>query len=463
MNRLASWVLALAVAAATGCSIGAPPGFSGGDSWTFPLVGPLEDNVLIVPVFVNDAGPFLMAVDPDAPVSAVDEAIVSELKLHNGLGPKMLDESDTNRPSYLAEVRAFRLGPLTVRNRTVTVMKLGSYNVLGRQIRGVLGRDVIADSIVFGYDRERGVGFLATQSGFTPPAAATEISFITIANRLSVQFQPPSRKIGKFQIDGKEFAMHVDLGSTTSQLRRSLWDKAGLAKVPAQITTRDEVGSTYVAKEGGVANSVVAGALTASGILFGPYTDKRWEDEDLDGTIGLDVFRTVNVTANWDSQRFYLTPRGDAVATAAERIGRWGKPELTRCEHVGCVSIELIAPEPAQPAPPGSTAQATGAPGANGPPGAALPPEPPKPVLIVHRDAAAAGLDLEVLIADIKDGRPSALPMLVVNLPAGVDQVSNQLDPSYTSATFQALDLSPFPRICARANAGCLQAISVGQ
>jgi hypothetical protein len=274
MNRHASWVLALAAAATVaGCSIGAPPGFSGGDSWTFPLVGPLEDTVVVVPVFVNDAGPFLMAVDPDAPVSAVDEAIVSELKLHNGLGPKMLDESDTNRPSHLAEVRAFRLGPLTVRNRTVMVMKLDSYTVLGRRIRGVLGRDVIADSIVFGYDRERGVGFLATQSGFTPPVAATEISYMTVTNRLDVQFQPPSRKIGKFQIDGKEFALHVDLGATTSQLRRSLWDKAGLSKVPVQVTTRDEVGSNYVLKEGGVANAVSTGALTASGILFLPYTD----------------------------------------------------------------------------------------------------------------------------------------------------------------------------------------------
>src|SRR5438552_10541152 len=32
-----------------GCSVGAPSGFSGGDHWTFPLVGPLEDGLLITP------------------------------------------------------------------------------------------------------------------------------------------------------------------------------------------------------------------------------------------------------------------------------------------------------------------------------------------------------------------------------------------------------------------------------
>ena len=42
----------LAVALAAGaCVSGAPPGFSGGDSWAFPLVGPLEGGLLITPVF----------------------------------------------------------------------------------------------------------------------------------------------------------------------------------------------------------------------------------------------------------------------------------------------------------------------------------------------------------------------------------------------------------------------------
>ena len=35
-----------------GCAVGAPPGFSDGDLWTFPLVAPLEDDLLLVPVYV---------------------------------------------------------------------------------------------------------------------------------------------------------------------------------------------------------------------------------------------------------------------------------------------------------------------------------------------------------------------------------------------------------------------------
>src|SRR4029079_16709660 len=37
---------------------GAPPWFAKGDTWTIPLVGPLEDGLLLVPALVNGKGPF---------------------------------------------------------------------------------------------------------------------------------------------------------------------------------------------------------------------------------------------------------------------------------------------------------------------------------------------------------------------------------------------------------------------
>src|SRR4051812_1080712 len=45
--------LAAVTIALAGCTVGAPPGFSGGDRWTFPLVGPLEDGLLVTPVSVH--------------------------------------------------------------------------------------------------------------------------------------------------------------------------------------------------------------------------------------------------------------------------------------------------------------------------------------------------------------------------------------------------------------------------
>ena len=47
---------------AAGCSVGTPPGFSGGDHWTLPLVGPLEDGILVTPVSVHGHGPYLFEI-----------------------------------------------------------------------------------------------------------------------------------------------------------------------------------------------------------------------------------------------------------------------------------------------------------------------------------------------------------------------------------------------------------------
>ena len=101
--RVATAVLGAALAA---CTVGAPPGFSSGDSWAFPLVGPLEDGVLLVPVTVNGKGPFLFLIDPDAPASSIDEGLAGSLDLYGGAGPRLTDESDTERPTKVAEVSA---------------------------------------------------------------------------------------------------------------------------------------------------------------------------------------------------------------------------------------------------------------------------------------------------------------------------------------------------------------------
>jgi hypothetical protein len=470
MKRTATLAVAVAVA---GCSLGAPPGFSGGDSWTFPLVGPLEDTLLVVPVFVNDKGPYLMAIDPDAPISAVDQALVNELDLRTTVGGKILDETDTNRQTMTAEVRAFQIGDLTVRSRYPVVMKVGSFAIAGRHMRGVLGRDVIADSLVFGFDRDKGVGYLATQKGFTPPADATVIGYDLLSNRLPVDIQPVGRRIAKVQIDGKSFDLHLDLGAVTSSLRPNLWGKAGLTAVAMETDVRDEAGTVRHYKEAAVGNQVVAGGVSAGGVLFVPFGDKRWEDEFIDGTLGLNFFKLLNVRANWDAEKVYVIPRGDVVTTAAERVKRWRNATLDGCAHLGCVEVGMIEPEaapapatpaPATPEPAPAAPGASAAPGAAGPPGAggapAIMPRPARPVLTVTRDESAKGVDLEVTIGALAaNGQPLDLPRLVVNLPTGVDRLSNQLDPTYGGTKLVVLDVSPFPRQCPRGG-GCIAAFA---
>ena len=463
MNRTSLLPLALiaTIGASLGaCAIGAPPGFSEGKSWSFPLVGPLEDSLLIVPVFINDKGPYLMAIDPDAPNSAVDEGVVSEAQLYGSLGARQDDEQDQRHQMRQAEVLQVKLGSLTVRNRSFTVVKIGTFSSAGRQLRGILGRDVIADSLVFGFDRDRGVAYLSTQDGFVKPINAAPLPFEILSSQLAstgagqLPWLPSGRRIAKATIGTQTFKLHLDLGGVYSQLRGQLWAKAGLTTKNEKAVLTDEVGTQREIDQVGIASTVTAGPITAHDLPFAPFDDRRWETDDIDGTLGLNFFRNYAVWANWDKTTFYVQPRETADQTK-DRLARWGAPQLAKCEHLGCVTIEFADGGATSP-----SAEAAG-PGAQpnaAPPTAAPSNTPPgQRQLTVHRDASAMDLNLEIL-AEAVDASGVSIhqPRVVINLPAGEGSAAS-LVPStiYGNAHFVVRDISPFPRSCGRAG-GCI-------
>ena len=77
-----------------------------------PLVGPLETGQLITSVQINTHGPYLFAIDPDAPMSMIDAELVKKLDLRSFPGPKRLDESDTQQVRFYAELIGLEIGSL---------------------------------------------------------------------------------------------------------------------------------------------------------------------------------------------------------------------------------------------------------------------------------------------------------------------------------------------------------------
>ena len=138
---------ALAALVLGGCATGAPTGFSAGDHWTAPLVGPLENGVLLVPVYVGTAGPYLFAIDPDAKVSIVDDKIVKEAGLRSGQGPRLDDELDHQNPHFYAEVLSMQVGTLTVQNKSALIVKTDTYDVDGRWGHAVLHGRVLRQPV----------------------------------------------------------------------------------------------------------------------------------------------------------------------------------------------------------------------------------------------------------------------------------------------------------------------------
>ena len=420
------------------CTSGAPPGFSGGiggDKWTLPLVGPLEDGVLITAVTINTAGPYLFAIDPDAPTSIIDAEIVKKLDLRTFEGSKRLDESDTQQVRVYTELTSLEIGSLIVERREAIVVRSGSFDVNGRRVVGVLGHDVFADSLAWGFDRDNGVVFLSTQKTFKQPPDATTIVYSELDTRIqNAKGLPVSRRLVDAMVNGEKMAMHVDLGALPSQLREGLWDKAKLVAREVKTVAVDEVGQGRLVTKASEPTTVAMGGLTADKVVFVPYGDKRWEEQDIAGTIGLNFFAKYDVWQSWHTKQYYVAPRKDVAANV--RINRWDSAVLSKCKSVGCVALRVTDPLAGKPLEEGK----------------------PHPglVLSITRDEVAGGMDLEVMIE--AQGK-AELPRLIVNMPGHVDKLLYQLPATFLETTLAVVDASPFPRTCPTPN-GCVDQLA---
>jgi hypothetical protein len=439
--------IALVVAA---CTSGPPPGYSGGngDSWTFPLIGPLEDGLLLAPVTVNNKGPYVFAIDPDAVVTIVDEQVVKEagLRLDDGHGARMLDESDTKQIRFYAEVLNYEIGTLVVQGgKPALVVKAGTFDTNGRRIHGVLGRNVLSDSLVFGFDRDLGLGYLTAAGSFRPPPNATVIPYENVPSRIQnaevipiprrlvkgTIFAPPAADSGPSGAaagsgSGANATFHLDLGATTSTYRESLWSKRNLTPQDQEVVTLDEVGSSHKSSKV-VTASVVLGGVKSAPLTLVPYADKRWDTTDVDGTLGLDFFRPLSVWVDLDTHKYFVAPRKDVMDTAKQRLSRWDL--AMKCEHPGCVAVKIIDPLQGKPAEAGRH---------------------PGVVVSIVRDPPAGGTPFEATIFV----KPE-LPWLIVNMPANVDRVMDHEGEEFVGADPQVIDVGLYPRRCPNGG-GCV-------
>jgi hypothetical protein len=442
--------LAVVLAACGGCAVGAPPGFSDGDLWTFPLVAPLEDDLILVPVYVQDRQePLLFMIDPDSRQSSIDSALQSELKPYTTQQGEAVTEHDEKVPVFVSEIMKIKVGDLEVRNLKMRVHQAGTFYSGGRVVRGILGRDIISDSLILAVDRDRGVAYLATQGHLSPPAGALEVGFRHFFDR-----QITSVRVN----DKNSFDVHLDLGARTSMLWPSRLARANLPRINVRATLVDEFGARREETSGGLAAKVALGQASGDGLLFLPYGDKRYDDEDLEGAIGQNFFSRFHVTMNWDKKKMWLKPRsGDLIGTARERLRRWGNL-FDKCQNPACVSVEIVREAPPAPA---AAAAPPAAPPPAAPPAEATPaPAAPatgavKELRIAREDLV--GIDYEVLLEAVNaDGKSLGMPRLLVHLPGGIPTLSERaLAPEYASAAaFVVLDVSPFPRPCESAPDG---------
>ncbi len=514
MDRLHSMLVIAIGAALASCSIGAPPGFSEGTRWTFPLVDPLDVGILVTPVFVKGKGPFLFAIDPDANISIIDERVVlaAHLMIDHGFATRLWGEDGIRRIRFNAELRDVHVGNLNVEVRRAIVVPHGNLSANGREIMGVLGRNIIADSLVFGFDRDRGLAWLQAASAFKPPSGATRLDYIPTST-----FTPmvdPLKELATVGAIAPTFQDHdqygLDSPGESGEAKWSAFDgshgvtdnKAELAfahtridgvdrtlvvQLGSAITRLREVGQGVVKTKieydttGARRTIAVTGAVRAeAGGAINTHAVARFVDRSetpsnamfFFGTLGLDFFAPFDVSADWSHHAFYLSPRDPSPQTAL-RIGRW--PVLAGCAASGCATVTVSTPS--RPAPPSAADAAPSTPDAAPSTPDAAPSTPdaapntpdaapttpafapaarataiPTSVLHVTR-AAAVEVALELRLRAV--GRDD-LPELLVELPAGVRDVLAPIRGDSANVQYEVIDASPFAAPCP-SDGGCLR------
>jgi hypothetical protein len=105
----------------------------------FDLVGP-GGAALVVPVKVNDAGPFPFVLDTGATVTCLDEPLVKELSLPDAPGMVAIGGGLRGFGSMrLVSLESVALGDASVRDLQGCAIDLGPMRKAGLEVRGLLG------------------------------------------------------------------------------------------------------------------------------------------------------------------------------------------------------------------------------------------------------------------------------------------------------------------------------------
>jgi len=373
----------MVLALLAGCVVGAPPGFSPGEAWTFPLVDPLARAPLITTVMIHGKGPFLFLLDPDAE-TAIDVEIIPSIPTVG------------NDPRYAPLTDVVIGSSLHVDSLPFIPRSTHAFDTEGRRISGVIGKEVITSGLVFGFDRDRGLAWLATPHKATRPRGSRAFSYWTRKGSGRGPMVTAS-------VDGHDRDLHVDLGRMTGRLRERFWGGLDVRDEPRTVVLDDS--EHHDTARTATARRVAVSGIERFGVAFAPFEDRRTIPQDLDGALGLEFFWGFTMAVDFSDHRIDVAPRSEVAPSI--RLERWP----SSCKHPGCAELLLHGKD-----------------------------------LEVIPESVPTEL---VVRARAHDG--SELPELEVNLEVGAQRFAVALDDRYAEAALEVIDASPFPRTCAGA------------
>src|SRR5262249_56526411 len=108
-----------------------------------------------------------------------------------GNGPRFVDETGTAVPRFFAEVLSYEIGPLVVQGAKPTaVVKAHTFDFAGRRIYGVIGHDVLLDTLALSFDRDLGTATLTVLDTFKHPEGGVDVKFTPDDDKTAIKPRP---------------------------------------------------------------------------------------------------------------------------------------------------------------------------------------------------------------------------------------------------------------------------------
>jgi hypothetical protein len=102
----------------------------------------VEQSIIIVPVVLNDSGPFDFVLDTAAQVTTIDPALASDLHLKLEGTAGVTGAGFSTRASY-AQLESLQVGTYAIKNSLLLIHNLGQIQVTDSRVRGILGENFL--------------------------------------------------------------------------------------------------------------------------------------------------------------------------------------------------------------------------------------------------------------------------------------------------------------------------------
>ena len=277
----------------------------------------LENDFVVIPVFLNNAIPLRFIIDTGAENTVLLDRTLTDLlniSYQRTFEVRGSDLDETLTAHLAAGVHLRLADRLLARNRTVLVLEENYFNferITGTNIHGILGADFLMRFIVE-FDFRRQVVTLHDPSEFYLSRTFTELPAEFIRNRPYVQIE-----VGVLSADATSRRLLLDTGAGLSLLMHTYADSLHVdlpeQTIPTYIATG--LGGTL---EGSVGRSqtVALGSRTMDNVVtyFQEVDSTTYQMINRrDGIVGNQILRRFRVIVDYVNRKVYLRPEG----------GRW--------------------------------------------------------------------------------------------------------------------------------------------